>query len=237
MQLNVKSVSLSKSGNDLLKEIDFSFQPGKSTALIGPNGSGKTSLLNVISGLWLADSGVINYPFEKELIRTHLAFLPAKSVLSEGFSAKEVIAWGKPTQKTNLEVIREIANWFEVKAFLDKKVNQISEGEQKRIHLARVLYQLYPFQPNKVLLLDEPFAPLDPKHQLCLLSVLKNLKSNFGITIVIALHQLNLLKEFDMLIALKNGGVFSSGNIQESKENINLKKLYDIENFGEGLIF
>lgn len=223
-RLVLDRVWLSKSGKVLLENICQEIPFGKLTAIIGPNGSGKTSLLKVIAKLWDVERGSIFYPFDDKNLRSHLAYLPMKSNVEMGFVSKEVTSWGKHSGGVDDKEIEKLASLLDAQELLEKKIDQLSEGEQKRIHLIRVLYQIFPFSAQKVLLLDEPFASLDPKHQLILMRLLKMLAKDHGLRVVIALHHLHLLKDFDFVLALKKGQcVFNA-----SSDSVDIKKLGDL---------
>ncbi len=134
---------------------------------------------------------------------------------------KPHIQWS-PQQK-DLEITAAVIEKLDLSEISLKSINKLSGGQRQRVFIARALAQ----EPE-ILLLDEPTANLDLKHQLEVLKVLKEL-SHQGITVVIAIHDLNLALQYsDKFVLLKEGEIFATGG-KEIISNKNIEKLYDIK--------
>jgi iron complex transport system ATP-binding protein len=226
--LSLNKVCLLLNGNQVLNEISFTFKNGAIFSLIGANGAGKTTLLKTIANLFKPTKGFVTYPFPISLIRSFLAYLPAKTVVSDNFKVKEVISWGNLSYHKDVDLQLELGSYLDILSLWEKKINYLSEGEQKRVHLTRVIFQLYPFSEKKILLLDEPFPALDPKHQLMLINLLKDLKTKYGLTILLSHHQIYFLRFTDHIIALKQGRIFFEGIPEIVLEKEKLADLFNM---------
>ncbi len=179
---------------------DLSIQGGQLVALVGPNGGGKTSLLRALAGVEDA-SGEVRIDGERVAglgearRRALLAFLPASRELGWPIAARDVIVLGLATR--NEARIDALIDLFELGALADRPINRLSTGERTRVLLARAMAA-----GPKLLLLDEPFANLEPYWVLRLATILRDL-ANDGTLLLVALHDLGQLERFDrsLLIA------------------------------------
>lgn len=169
-------------------------------SIIGPNGSGKTTILKLMAGLKKPETGNILIFGQdiKKMSRIDLAkiigFVPQENFFAFEFKVLDVVLWGRHPYLNRLEKAKkedydkafqalEMADVLELK---NKSINRISAGERQRVVLARALAQ----EP-KILLLDEPTSHLDITHQVAFIRILKKLNSE-GMTIVFSSHDLNL---------------------------------------------
>ncbi len=187
-----------------LEVTDLAFDGGQMIALVGPNGGGKTSLLRALAGV--ADAcGEVR--IDGELIaglgearrRKLLAFLPASRDLGWPIAARDVIALGLASHDTaRIDVLLEL---FELNSLGDRPINLLSTGERTRVLLARAMAA-----SPKLLLLDEPFANLEPYWVLRLGTILRD-TADSGTLILVALHDLGQLERFDRALLLAHGAV------------------------------
>ena len=182
--------------------------------VLGANGSGKSTLLSVISGLLKPESGsiVINEKSIDEYSLQELSqfrtFLEQSQVTAFSLSVKEGLAF---YSSEKLPLALEEA--LEVEQFKDSTLNQLSGGEQQRVHIARVLMQIWSTLENGqgLVLLDEPFQGLDLRHQHLLCHLLKKL-SDDGNLVIISQHDLNLCQQYaDSVWLMKSGQLHASG--------------------------
>lgn len=205
----------------ILDHINLSIKPGQFVGLIGPNGSGKTSLLSLLGGLRKPSSGSVkmNGKNIQQISRRHLArqlaFVSQHNQALEQIDVAYIVNLGRtpylspfePQTNEDDRIIQQSLDLVGLSGFEKRKWTSLSGGEQQRVQLARALAQ----QPS-ILLLDEPTNHLDIHHQLNLL----NLVSQLGLTIVAALHDLNHAAMFcDRIVILQNGQI-KADNIPES---------------------
>ena len=243
MSLSLKSVSLKLDNRQILKDVSLEINEGEIVSVIGPNGAGKSTLLNVLTGDISPDSGDIIYD-NKQLNKISIqerAF--TRSVMSQmqtlvfNFNVKDVIEMGW-LQRGNSDFSSNFSMAFEavttecnVHNLVHRKFNSLSGGEQRRVHFARTLLQLWrPSQSNdpRYLLLDEPTANLDLSSEMLLMNILKaRASSNIGILVI--LHDLNLASHFaDKIAIMKDGEIKAFGKPEEIMSDDFLTSIYEV---------
>tara|TARA_B100000989_G_scaffold254821_1_gene203572 strand:+ start:1612 stop:2385 length:774 start_codon:yes stop_codon:yes gene_type:complete len=243
MSINLKSVSLRLDDRQILKDVSLEINEGEIVSVIGPNGAGKSTLLNVLTGDISPDSGDTIYD-NKQLNKISIqerAF--TRSVMSQmqtlvfNFNVKDVIEMGW-LQRGNSDFSSNFSMAFEavtkecnVQNLVHRKFNSLSGGEQRRVHFARTLLQLWrPSQSDdpRYLLLDEPTANLDLSSEMLLMNILKaRASSNVGILVI--LHDLNLASHFaDKIAIIKDGEVKAFGKPEEIMTDDFLTSIYEV---------
>ena len=226
MALEVSNLCVKIAHKDILRGLNLHFPTGKRTAIIGPNGAGKSTLLRVLAALNTKYEGVVSLDGEdlRKISRKKLA--QRLAILPQGLSAPPDItvgaladygrfpyrSWlhGSKTQED-----REAVEWAlsvtQLQAFQERQVTSLSGGERQRAWIAMALAQ----QP-KVLLLDEPTTYLDISHQLEVMQIIKKLQQQYGMTIIMVLHDINhALQYSDEIVVIKNHGIFAHGTPQD----------------------
>lgn len=236
--LNARDISFGYDSELLLKDISFAVAPGELVALIGPNGSGKTTLLKIMLGLLTPNSGAVM------LRGQHLATLEAKArakiiayvsqqpALSFPLTVRELVALGRyPHGMRAGETAADtaaIAQALEKTAateLSDRQFNTLSGGEKQKVLIARALAQ-----SAQVLLLDEPTLHLDLNFQLQILTALKRLCLDDGITVITVLHDVNLVSLFaDKALLLSSGTLRGFGPVAEVVNENNIRDLLGVE--------
>ena len=187
-----------------LLPIDLKLNEGQMIALVGPNGGGKTSLLRALAGVEEA-SGVVLIDGEEVAKlsearrRRLLAFLPASRDLGWPIAARDVIALGLGASDDAR--IAELIDLFELEALADRPILRLSTGERTRVLLARTMAP----RP-RLLLLDEPFANLEPYWVLRLGAILRDVAAD-GALVMVALHDLHQLDRFDRTLLIADGKI------------------------------
>lgn len=215
--IRLETVSARLGRRLVLEAVSLQADKGELIGLIGPNGAGKSSLLRVMAGLLMPDSGDVR--IGGELISdiayraraTQLAYLPQARPVAWSIMAEDLVALGRFALGAGSYAQCGEADRLAVDAALMKAgasaykgrhVHELSGGEKARLHLARVLAS-----PASVILLDEPLAALDIKQQLDVMAVLQS-ECQIGRTVIVALHDLSLAQRMcDRLIVLKHGKV------------------------------
>tara|TARA_B100000609_G_scaffold85549_1_gene68252 strand:- start:520 stop:1293 length:774 start_codon:yes stop_codon:yes gene_type:complete len=243
MSLNLESVSLKLDNRQILKDVSLEINEGEIVSVIGPNGAGKSTLLNVLTGDINPDSGNTIYDNEQlnKISIQERAF--TRSVMSQmqtlvfNFNVKDVIEMGW-LQRGNSDFSSNFSIAFEavtkecnVHNLVHRKFNSLSGGEQRRVHFARTLLQLWrPSQSNdpRYLLLDEPTANLDLSSEMLLMNILKaRASSNVGILVI--LHDLNLASHFaDKIAIMKDGEIKAFGKPEEIMKDDFLTSIYEV---------
>lgn len=235
--LQIRDASAHSGKTRLFSEISFGLKPGTLSCLIGPNGAGKSSVLRALAGIQPLSSGLIDIEGEPlcNLSSTHRArkigYLPQTRPLAWPIRVRDVIALGRFAYGANTNRLTsddEIAIDRAIQAcdlgrFVDRRTDTLSGGELSRVHVARVLAGETP-----VLLADEPLAALDPKHQLRVMSIIRDFTRNGGCALVV-LHDMSLSANFaDRLIWMKSGRVLKDGSVDETLSPTIIKVVFDV---------
>jgi lipopolysaccharide export system ATP-binding protein len=167
-RLQAQGLSKSYKGREVVKGISFDVSPGEIVGLLGPNGAGKTTSFNMVAGLVRSDAGEVHLgeanlsglPLYKRA-RLGLGYLPQESTIFRGLTVKENFeavyeALGYSRNDTKLKS-QEVVERFHLEHVRENLGSQLSGGERRRVEMARTLIP----QPS-VVLLDEPFAGVDP---------------------------------------------------------------------------
>ena len=215
----------------VLNNLTFDMAPGEIVGVIGPNGSGKTSLLKILAKLMRPLEGSVRLfgePLEtmtqREVARV-VALVPQESQQIFPFTIAETVLMGRfPHRRSNsgfgrlvgigweepgdLSLAQQAMEDADVVHLASRSIRDVSGGERQRVMIARALAQ----QPQ-VLLLDEPTAFLDLHHQLDICRILRRLNEERGLTVVLVSHDLNLASQYcDRLMLLHEGRIFRMGS-------------------------
>lgn len=213
-------------GRPAFEDVGFAVGAGEFVGLLGPNGTGKSTLLKTISGLIRPMKGRVELfgkPFEayrpQELAR-RMALLPQQPPSDGDFSVQEVVRFGRhPYQQgfgwgqaeTDRRVVEDAMRALGVEAWKDRRMGTLSGGEQQRVRLAQALAQ----EP-RLLLLDEPTAWADLSYQLELMRQVAELSRDRGLAVVAVLHDLNQAAQFcSRLLLLHHGRLEKDGSPAE----------------------
>ncbi|MDT7041419.1 ABC transporter ATP-binding protein [Candidatus Nitronereus thalassa] len=211
-----------------LKDIHCSIRTGSIVGIIGPNGSGKTSLLKLFMGLLQPESGAISL-FGQELrtmrpatIAQQIALVPQETSQVFPFTIGELVlmgrfpfhqpfdGWGWDSS-ADVHLATQAMADMEVRTLADRMMSEVSGGERQRAMIARALTQ-----DPRILLLDEPTAFLDLHHQLDIVRKLRQLNQSRGLTVVMVSHDLNLASQCcDQLFLLHQGKIITHGTPSE----------------------
>lgn len=226
--LVVNQLSYNQGSQPLLNNINFTINPGELVGIIGPNGAGKSTLLKCLSGFITPKSGDIslfehpldNYSHQQRA--HHLSYLPQHTEPAFGFVVQDIIHYGQhQSSLISKQEITNIINQLEIKPLLNRAINQLSGGEQQRVHFARLL-----IQNAAIMLLDEPTASLDIGHESLLLNILSH-HCQQGKSALIAIHNLNTAITFcDRLLLLEQGQQIAFDTPQNVLTSSQINALY-----------
>jgi iron complex transport system ATP-binding protein len=216
--LSARDVSVVYDGHAVLDGVDLDIRAGELIALVGPNGAGKSTLLGVLSGDLDPTTGRVVLD-ERELrawsardLARHRAVQLQKQGLAFGFRVREVVEMGRsPWRRTDREddderVVAESMERADVTDLGERLFPTLSGGEQARTSFARLLAQQTP-----ILMLDEPTAALDIRHQESLLAVARE-AAVAGAAVIVVLHDLSLAAAYaDRVCVLSHGRVRADG--------------------------
>ena len=236
--IRLDGVSFSYPTGFALGLIDLRIEQGEMVAILGPNGSGKTTVLKLMLGLLQPHAGEVRFndrllggARRRELARS-IAMVPQEVALPFTLTAAEVALLGRtpylgrfrgPTRQDR-EAVRGAMAATDVLALAGHRYDALSGGERQRVVLAMALAQ----EP-RLLLLDEPTRHLDLGHQLRVLSLIQRFNRAQGLTVVSAMHDLNLCAlYFDRLILLSSGQVVADGPPDKVLQPDLLKEIFGV---------
>ena len=221
--IRIERASVSYRGRPALHPSSLALEPGAFTIVVGPNGAGKSTLLKLMAGELTPDSGSVlidDCPLPsihpRELARRR-AVLPQSSALAFPFTVAEVVRLGLDAggRQSRAQDIVEALERVDLAGFSGRYYQEISGGEQQRVHLTRVLCQIgAPVADGipRYLFLDEPISSLDIRHQLAVLAIGRKF-ARAGGGVVAVLHDLNLAAGFaDRLVVVSQGTIAADGS-------------------------
>jgi len=237
--LELKDVSLGYNHQAVLSNINLKAVPCKILGLIGPNASGKSTLIkgmtrviNPFSGHIFIDGRDIKDIKREEMARL-AAVVPQTPVLPGAFTAFEVVLMGRTPHlgllryegREDIAIAWRAMEATKTESLAERRVGQLSGGERQRLVIARALTQ----QP-KLVLFDEPTAHLDINHQIEILNLVKRLCREQSLTVIVALHDLNLAAQYcDWLVMLSRGQIRVEGTPQDVLTVQNIREVYGAE--------
>jgi len=219
--IRLDAVSFAYRSGFALRGIDLWIERGEMVALLGANGSGKSTLLKLMLGLLQPQAGAVRLDgdllgmMRRRMVARAVAMVPQEIAFPFALTVAEVVLLGRtpylrrfrgPAQRDRVAVEAAMAA-TEVLSLADRPYAELSGGERQRVVLAMALAQA-----PRLLLLDEPTRHLDLSHRLRLVSLIRRLNRERGLTVVSAMHDLNLSALFfDRLILLASGRLLADG--------------------------
>jgi len=235
--IRTENLAFAYKDRPVLDGVSLSIERGEMVGILGPNGSGKTTLLKIFSAVLRGRGEVkinnrsIESYGKRELSRL-FAMVPQESQILFPYTVAEIVLMGRASYhsplalegKKDLEVARASMELTDSLSFSDRYLHELSGGEKQRVIIARALAQ----EPQ-ILLLDEPSAFLDLKHQVQVFELMRRLNREHGLTIIAALHDLNLAALFfPRLVMLRDGRVYRDGSPKEVLTEETIEEVYGI---------
>jgi len=237
VRLKVKGISFNYDGIEACNGIDLEVEGGEIVSIIGPNGSGKTTILKCMAKILKPHMGVIYIDGKNLREISHkeaaklLAYAPQNFTVNFPFTVFELVLMGRkpfikwhPTVE-DVKIVMEVLKLVGIENLADRRVDELSGGEKQKVMIANILAQ-----KAHVLLLDEPTANLDIKHQLQTLSLIRKIAKERDVAVLMALHDLNLAARFsDKIVMLKNGKVVAAGQPSQVLTPKHIKIAYEVD--------
>ena len=239
--ISLENISLSFGSRKILDNVSFKINNGQILGMLGPNGVGKSTIFNLITGLIKPDHGtikfngidVLDYPIYLRTVKFKIGYVPqyggyfSDLTLLENLKAIAEIVVGEKNLINNK--IEQLIAKFELDAIRDVKAKFLSGGQKKKLVIALAL-----LGEPKVLLLDECFAALDVLTIKMLQEIIVNLQTESNITICICDHQArDLLSCVDVALILSNCKIIAQGSPNDLVNNTDAKNAY----FGDSFKF
>jgi iron complex transport system ATP-binding protein len=237
--LHTQNLSLGYPDTLIVPDLSLDIPEGKITALVGANGSGKSTILKALArvlkpraGAAYLDGKAIHRLSTRQVAK-QLAILPQNPEAPEGLTVRELVSYGRfphqrgfggPTQD-DLEAVQQALFLTGMTVFAERPVGNLSGGQRQRAWIAMALAQ-----GTDVLLLDEPTTFLDMAHQLEVLQLLERLNREEGRTVVMVVHDLNHASRYAQhMVAIAQGEIAVSGTPTEVMTPETLRRVFAIE--------
>jgi iron complex transport system ATP-binding protein len=236
---NLTGVSFAYGETPALAELDLSLAPGRFYGIVGPNGCGKTTFLDLLTGGKRPDQGSVTFmdrpvaEYRRRDLARLVALVPQDFAIDFAFTVQEVVLMGRHPHIGRF-ASPGAEDWRQVDAamaaigishFKDRLVNELSGGEKQRVVVARALAQQTPY-----LLFDEATSSLDVQYTMQIFNVAKRLVQEEGRTVIAVIHNLNLAAAYcDELIFMQKGKVAACGPTDAVLEASMIKKVFGVE--------
>lgn len=237
---DIKGLTFSYGTNEVIKGLDLSITQGKVTTLIGANGCGKSTLFNLITKNLRPQRGEIRLEGKdisqvklKDFAR-QVAIVHQYNTAPADISVEKLVAFGRTpyhgfgslsNSEEDEEKIKRALEITNTEKLKDKEVAQLSGGQKQRVWIAMALAQ-----DTKILFLDEPTTYLDIRYQLQILKLVRKLNEEYGMTVIMVLHDINQsLYYSDEIVAMKDGMITAQGKPEEIITSELIKNVYDVE--------
>src|SRR5258708_7228540 len=235
--LDVDGVTFGYERQPLLYDVHVQLRKGEMVGLLGPNGSGKTTLLRLVSGVLQPQQGRILLDgrelqdWGRRGLAQRIAVVPQELHVPFAYTVEQMVElgrtpyvpiWGSRSERDRA-MVRQAMQMAEVEGLRERIFHELSGGERQRVTLAMALAQ----EP-KLLLLDEPTSHLDIKYQLEMLELVRRLNRESGLTVISAMHDLNLAARYFSRLLLFQRGVVADGGPAEVLESHLLQRVYGV---------
>jgi iron complex transport system ATP-binding protein len=236
---HTKQMSVGYQGKTLIKDIELGLNKGEILTIIGPNGAGKSTILKsiareltLISGAVYLDKNELSNMTGAELSK-RMAVVFTTKIKSELMTCKDIVATGRYPytgrfgilSKEDNRIVDEAMDLVHVSEIRNQDFTKISDGQRQRVMLARAICQ----EPE-IIILDEPTSFLDVKYKLEFLSLLQELRTKKGLTVILSIHELELAQRVsDKILCVKGEYVERLGTPEEIFKTDYIKSLFDIE--------
>ncbi len=239
MSFALEHVSFAYGDRQVFSDLSITLEPDKFIGIIGPNGCGKTTLLDLLMRHQKPQKGTILYNdqpinrYSRRQLARRIALVPQNYAINFPFTAQEVVLMGRyphmprfsPPTPQDLTRVREIMDQTHCLELAHRPVTELSGGERQRVVFARALVQ----EP-KTLILDEATANMDVHHSLGLLKLVDQIQREHQIGIIAVFQDINLAARYcQELVIMSDGGIAANGKIDEVLQATTLREVFQVE--------
>ncbi len=238
MHLKMDGVEFSYGSISVLQNVNMELHPSEILGILGPNGSGKTTMLRCINGILTPQQGSITLDSDeikkmpRKDVAKNIGYVPQNAIAERsGPTVFEVVLMGRRPHiiwefgDKDKDIAWKAMDEMGVKNLADKDFGTLSSGQAQRVLMARAIAQ-----EAKILLLDEPTSNLDVKYQIEVMKAIHELVHQKRVGACAIIHDLDLAMRFcDKVLLLNNGEIISAGPTRMVLTPNNIKKVYDVD--------
>lgn len=226
-------------GKNVLQDISVSVEKSDFLGIAGPNGSGKTTFLKIISGILRPHTGSIFIDkkspaeYSKSELAKVISYVPSEIFVPFNFSVLEIVLmgrsphlkWWQDYSEKDMEIAQGILSKMAIARLGDRFVHSLSSGEKQLVFIAQAMAQ-----QSNVLMLDEPTSHLDINYRIEIFDLLSRIRTENDLTVLVVSHDLSLLKKYcSKIMIFKEGTLFLSGQPHSVFTEQNLRNAYNIK--------
>jgi len=235
----MNTVCFSYGESRAIRDLSLDLEPGRFYGIVGPNGCGKTTLLDILVRNRRPEKGTVGYKgqdlrtYSRRALAREISLVPQDFQINFPFTVREVVLMGRhphiprfaaPSGR-DLDMVHEIMVRMEIDRFMDKHITELSGGEKQRVVFARAFAQ-----DTTVLVLDEGTSNMDIRYTLKILDMAAKRVREKRVTVIAAMHNLNLASGFcDHIIFMKEGTVVTAGPVDDVLNKENIQEVFEVD--------
>lgn len=236
MRLQIRNLRFSYGSTEILRDINMGLNPSEVLGIVGPNGTGKSTLLRCIDRILIPEGEILLDGQEisgmsRVEIAKRIGYVPQSTTGVFPATVFDMVLLGRRphlswrSSEEDMDKVLEMLDLMDIKDLAMRNFNETSGGQQQKVLIARALAQ-----DVDILLLDEPTSNLDIKHQLEVMEILTELSKTKGISVMMAIHDLNLASRYsDRIIMLNGGGIRDVGDPASVLTAENIRSVYGVD--------